>query len=273
MGGSNGTLNHIVSKFLFFNILALMASNGGQYDPRAQAMEEVHFERRCIVCCMVALSPFIWNNSTSLGLILCILTWTTPHGLNVTSAIPPFIYSVGHGNQFMLLDPDVFFAPSSVVDSSNFSYPPFLCHLIFSILFCQCFKMGRRPLCPDGKKKRPKKDKKEDGKGKEDKKDKKPTKRHSDGGDRGGSTHANQSIGNFTADIMAQCIAEIHRVEAEAKAEGKVPLSRNKIARSFGLSPSTVSKRMTGKVTGMGPQSGGPRRGRVFAQGKFQATQ
>ena len=67
--------------------------------------------------------PFIWNNSTFLGLNLFILIWTTPHGLNVTSAIPPFIYSVGPGNQFMLLDPDVFFAPSSVVDSSNY-HPP-----------------------------------------------------------------------------------------------------------------------------------------------------
>ena len=34
-----------------------MANNGGHYDPRAQAMEEVHFDWRCIVCCMVALSP------------------------------------------------------------------------------------------------------------------------------------------------------------------------------------------------------------------------
>ena len=73
--------------------------------------------------------PFIWNNSTFLGLNLFILIWTTPHGLNVTSAIPPFIYSVGPGNQFMLLDPDVFFAPSSVVDSSNY-HPPFLFRLI-----------------------------------------------------------------------------------------------------------------------------------------------
>ena len=49
----------LVGEFLFFNILVdpLMATNGGQYDPRAQAMEEVHFEWRCIVCCMVALSP------------------------------------------------------------------------------------------------------------------------------------------------------------------------------------------------------------------------
>ena len=90
-----------------------MADNGHptQYDPRAQAMEEVHFDWRCIVCCMVALPPFTWNNSTSLARNLFILIWTTPPGLNMTSAIPPFICSVGPGNQFMLLDPDVFFAP------------------------------------------------------------------------------------------------------------------------------------------------------------------
>ena len=98
----------LVSKFLFFFLV--MANNGGQYDPRAQAMEEVHFDWRCIVCCMVVLSPFIWNSNTSLGLNLFILIWTIPLGLNVTSAIPPFIYSVGPGNHLMLLDPDVFFA-------------------------------------------------------------------------------------------------------------------------------------------------------------------
>ena len=43
------------SFFFFFN--RLMADNGGQYDPKAQAMEEAHFDWRCIVCCMVALSP------------------------------------------------------------------------------------------------------------------------------------------------------------------------------------------------------------------------
>ena len=131
--------------------------------------------------------------------------------------------------------------------------------------------MGRRPLCPDDKKK--KKKQKADTDGKKDKKPKKDTKRHSGQGDQGGSTHANETVGNFTADVMARCIAEINRVEAEAKAAGKTPLSRNKISRSFGLAPSTVSKRMTGKVVGMGPQSGGVRRGRVFAEGKFQATQ
>ena len=34
-----------------------MTNNEGQYNPRAQAMEEVHFDWKCIVCSMVALSP------------------------------------------------------------------------------------------------------------------------------------------------------------------------------------------------------------------------
>ena len=95
-------------------------------------MEEVHFDWRCIVCCMVALPPFIWNSNTSLGLNLFILIWTTPLGLNVTSAIPPFIYSVGPGNHFMLLDPDIFFALFFVEGNfrSDFSCHPFLFRLI-----------------------------------------------------------------------------------------------------------------------------------------------
>ena len=68
---------------------------------------------------------------------------------------------------------------------------------------------------------------------------------------------------------MAACIAEIQRVEAEAKVNGTVPHSRNRIAEDFGLSPSTVSKRMTGKVTSMGPALGGARRGKVLNAGKI----
>ena len=84
----------------------------------------------------------------------------------------------------------------------------------------------------------------------------------------GGSAHKDQSTGNFTADVMAACIEEIKRVEAEAAAKGEQPkLSRNKICRSYGLAPGTVSKRMTGKVTGMGPQGGGARRDRIFTAG------
>ena len=83
----------------------------------------------------------------------------------------------------------------------------------------------------------------------------------------GGSSHKDQSTRNFTADVMAACIEEIKRVEAEAAAKGEKPLSWNKICKSFGLAPGTVSKWMTGKVTGMGPQGGGARRGRIFTAG------
>ena len=113
--------------------------------------------------------------------------------------------------------------------------------------------MARKPCYPDTPK-----DKK--------KKPKPPS------GDRGGSTHAKQRIGLFEAEVMRKCIAEIHKVEADAKQHGKKPKSRNKICEDFGLSPSTVLKRMTGKVKSMGPALGGARRGKVFTAGRFQAT-
>ena len=103
---------------------------------------------RCIVCCIVALSPFTWSNSISLGLNLFILTLITPPGLNVTIAIPPFICSVEPGNQFMLLDPYIFFVPSFVVGSFRYPYPS-LCCLIFIDLFLCRLKMTHKVKCPD----------------------------------------------------------------------------------------------------------------------------
>ena len=97
-------------------------------------------------------------------------------------------------------------------------------------------------------------------------------KRHSEGTGRGRSNHAGESIGNFVAETMAKCIAEINYWENKAKAEGKdkpdKENSRNKICERHGLSPSTVSKRMTGKVQGLGPQLGGSRRSRVLTASK-----
>ena len=192
--------------------------------------------------------PFTWNNSISLGLNLFILTLITPPGLNVTSAIPRFICSVGPGNQFMLLDPDVFFAPSFVVGSLRYPYPS-LCRLILINLFSCRLKMARKARCPDTPKGM-----------------KKP-------GDRGGSTHQDMNIGLFKAEVMQACIDEIKRVEGEARLKNEKPKkSRNQICKEFGLSPSTVSKRMTGKVRSMGPALGGARRGKVFTAGRFQAT-
>ena len=102
--------------------------------------------------------PFTWSNSISLALNLFILTLITPPGLNVTSAIPPFICSVGPGNQFMLLDPDVFFASSFVVGSFRYPYPSlcrlilidlFSCRLILVNLYSCRLKMAHKAKCLD----------------------------------------------------------------------------------------------------------------------------
>ena len=68
--------------------------------------------------------------------------------------------------------------------------------------------------------------------------DKKPQKPK---GDRGGSTHYKQSIGNFKAETMRKCIEEIKRVESMPVPPGMKCPSRKEIAVSFGLSLSSVS--------------------------------
>ena len=87
--------------------------------------------------------------------------------------------------------------------------------------------------------------------------------------------HKNKKIGLFTAEAMRKCIKEVKAVEARQKAQGldKPERSRNQICKEFGIHPSTLSKRMMGKVVGMGCQLGGWRRGRVLTAGEFQLTQ
>ena len=108
--------------------------------------------------------------------------------------------------------------------------------------------MARKRKCPD------------------DKKPQKPK------GDYGGSSHYKQSIGKFKAETMQKCIKEIKRVESTPVPPGTKRPSRYQIAVSFGLSPSSVSKHMTGKVLSMGPDLGGARRSRVLNAGMFQVT-
>ena len=64
-------------------------------------------------------------------------------------------------------------------------------------------------------------------------------KRHDD---RGGSTHRDQWIGLFKAEVMQACIDKINRVEGAPKLNNKKPKkSRNQIPKEYGLSPSLVS--------------------------------
>ena len=84
-----------------------MADNGDptQYDPRAQAFEEIHFHWRTIVCCMVALSHFHLEQQHLPG------TDSAYFDIDVTNVTPHFICSVGSGNHFKLLDQN---APSTL---------------------------------------------------------------------------------------------------------------------------------------------------------------
>ena len=70
-------------------------------------------------------------------------------------------------------------------------------------------------------------------------------KQHGEGTGRGKSNHAGDKIGNFKADTMAACIAEINFFENKAKVEGKDKPNKvnsgNKIFKQHGLSPSTLS--------------------------------
>ena len=90
--------------------------------------------------------------------------------------------------------------------------------------------MARKPHCPDTPK------------------DKKKQPKPPSSGDHGGSTHAKQKIGLFQVEAMMKCIAEIHKVEADAKRHGTQPTSQNKICKEFGFSPSMVSKRISSNI-------------------------
>ena len=185
-----------------------MADNGHptQYVPRAQAMEEVHFDWRFIVCCMVALSPLHLEQQHLPGTESVYFDLDNTPWVKCDKCHTPFIYSVGPGNQFMLSNPNIFFVLFFVVDSFRspcclcFSYsPPSPCHMCFVYLSHSFdFQMGRKQMCPDS----------------ETKKKKKSPKQHTEEGkkDRMDPAHANKQIGLFTAEEMKACIDKIKEV-------------------------------------------------------------
>ena len=89
------------------------------------------------------------------------------------------------------------------------------------------------------------------------------------------TAYKNKKIGLFTVESMRKCIEEVKAVEARQKELGldKLEISRNQICKEFGIHPSTLSKRMTGKVVGMGCKLGERSRGRVLTAGEFQLIQ
>ena len=108
-----------------------------QFDPRAQAMEEVHFDWRCIVCCMVALSPLHLEQQHLPGTESVYFDIDTP-----------FHLQCGTWESVYVVRSTCFLVPSFVVGSFRYPYPS-LCHLIFIDLFSCRLKMAHKVNCPD----------------------------------------------------------------------------------------------------------------------------
>ena len=242
--------------------------------------------------------PFYWNNSISLALNLCILTWTTPHGLNVISVTPLSTYNVVPGSHSSLSGTNTSFALFSATESFNrftcrpmsldypLSGPPSwiilasvetpsenACSIFTSVSLV--LKMARKWLCPDENNGTPVKRKKNQPAASAKKTPPPTMPKSSETAHHGDSAHKNKKIGLFTADTMKACIEEVKAVEQRQKELGlaKPERSRNQIFKEFGIQPSTLLKHMTGKVVGLGCQLGEWRRGRILTAGEFQPTQ
>ena len=159
--------------------------------------------------------------------------------------------------------------PSSIVLASLETPSENTCSRFTSVSLV--LKMARKRLCPDDETPA-KKQKKQPGSSAK----KTPNMaKSSDTGHYGDSAHKHKKIRLFTAESMTKCIEEVKAVEAKQKQLGlaKPEKSRNQICKKYGIHPSTLSKRMTGKVVGMGCQLGGARRGKILTAGEFQLTQ
>ena len=136
-----------------------MANNGGHYDPRAQAMEEVHFDWRCIVCCMVALSPLHLEQQHLPGTESVYFDLDNTPWVKCDKCHTPFHLQCGTWESVYVVRSRRFLCTFFVVGSSNFSSPLLIYRSIYSFSFPCRLKMARKPHCPDtpkDKKKKPK---------------------------------------------------------------------------------------------------------------------
>ena len=183
--------------------------------------------------------PFTWNNSISLALNLCILTWTTPHGLNVISATPHSTYNVvpwshwplpGTSASFALfsaaesfrstcrpmsLDYPLLGPPSWIILASVKTLSENTCSRFTSVLLV--LKMAQKQLCPDGSNRTLAKKKKNQPRASAKKTPQPTMPKSRETGHHGDSAHKNKKIGLFTADSMRKCIKEVKAVEERQK--------------------------------------------------------
>ena len=151
-----------------------MADNG--YDPRAQAMEEIHFDWRCIVCCMVALSPLHLEQQHLPGTESVYFDLDNTPWVKCDKCHTPFHLQCGTWESIQIVRSKRFLCTFFVVDSFRspchlccsysppfpmllvFQIPPHHspCHLCFVLSQSFDFKMGRKRMCPDSDKKKKK---------------------------------------------------------------------------------------------------------------------
>ena len=147
-----------------------MADNG--YDPRAQAMEEIHFYWRCIVCCMMALCPLHLEQQHLPGTESVYFDLDNTPWVKCDKCHTPFHLQCGTWESVYVVRFKCFLCTFFVVDSFSFSYSPPLphitcvsdtplpspCHLCFVCLSQSFdFKMGHKRMCPDSETKKKKK--------------------------------------------------------------------------------------------------------------------
>ena len=115
-----------------------MADNG--YDPRAQAMEKIHFDWRCIVCCMVALSPLHLEQQHLPGTESVYFDLDNTPWVKCDKCHTPFHLQCGTWESIQIVRSKRFLCTFFVVDSFRSpchlccSYsPPFPMSLVFQI--------------------------------------------------------------------------------------------------------------------------------------------
>ena len=175
-------------------------------------MEEIHFDWRCIVCCMVALSPLHLEQQHLPGTESVYFDLDNTPWVKCDKCHTPFNLQCGTWESVYVVRSKHFLCTFFVVDSFRspcclfFSYsPPFPMSLVFQIhslpLPCHLcfvyvsqsfdFKMGHKQMCPDLVKKK-----------------KKSPKRHTD--EAGKEIEGIQPMPTFTAKEMKACIDEIN---------------------------------------------------------------
>ena len=217
--------------------------------------------------------PFTWNNSISLALNLCILTWTTPHGLNVISATPHSTYNVVPGSHWPLSGTSASFALFSAAESfrstcrhmsldySLPSPPSWIilvsveipsentCSRFTSVLLV--LKMAQKQLCPDRSNGTLAKKKKNQPRASGKKTPPSTTPKSSKTAHHRDSADKNKKIGLFTADSMRKCMKEVKAVallkkkDEETEALKAKPKPKPKPKKQVITAPSDTADKRT----------------------------